>query len=218
LSSWSDVNAIATFRNVSILRLAHIPLFAGKGASEVRPFVIGRIAALLLFNGSNVSVRERNDAEKIYLRLCYSEKSKAEAGAVFHTAAEEVFKSQHPRYQELYDKYAADIIPSGSHSEGGSSMGAELLNIVINNVSFSLTTGQQCEPITRRIPGSLTVGRLKLMIKQLYGVDPAAQQLSIRNYKDAVPTLLDDDDAALRYFGASDGSNVYVNETDIQDS
>ena len=68
LSSWQDIDAISTYAACRILRLSQVPLFKGKGASEVRPMVIGRMAALVFFNGSGISPRERTDAEKSYLR------------------------------------------------------------------------------------------------------------------------------------------------------
>ena len=68
LSSWKDIDAISTYPSCRILRLSQVPLFTGKGASEVRPLVIGRMSSLVFFNGSGISPRERTDAEKSYLR------------------------------------------------------------------------------------------------------------------------------------------------------
>jgi hypothetical protein len=227
LSAWSDVDAVATYASVSQLRLAHIPLFAGKGASEVRPIIIARIPPLLLFNGSTVSPKERSTAEKIYLRQAKQDRivlekassAQAEAagasGTVFPAAdVEAAFAAKHPRFAYLTEKYAGDIVSAGADADAGSSMVADMLDIKLNNVSFSGTTGQQCEPISRRLPASLTVGRLKLMVRQLFGLDPIVQQLSIRDDKDAPPVLLDDDEATLRYSGACNGSEIFINETD----
>lgn len=206
---------------MAILRLAHVPLFSGKGASEVRPIVIARVPNLQLFNGSTVSNKERSTAEKIYLRQANTEKKILETsslgGSVTVFSAVEVpaaFTLKHPRFDELTAKYAGDIVSFGADTDAGSSLGSELLDIKLNNVSFSATTGQQCEPLLRKLPASLTVGRLKQIVKQLFGLDPAAQQLSIRDDKDVPPTLLDDDEATLRYVGAANGSEIFINETD----
>ena len=221
LSSWADVDALSTFSSLSILRLAHIPIFAGKGASEVRPIVIARIPSLQTFNGSTVSSKERNTAEKIYLRQANTEKRalEKEVGEGLDTvfACTDVgaaFSLRHPRYTVLTDKYADDILLSQTESDTGSSLGADLLEISLHNVSFSLSTGQQCDPVSKKLPASLTVGRLKLLVKQLFGLDPLVQQLSIRDDKDVPPTLLDDDSATLRYCGACNGSDIYINEAD----
>lgn len=183
--------------------------------------VIARVPTLLLFNGSTVSIKERCAAEKIYLRQANAEKyeldkaGRASTSTVF-TGVDALasFRLKHPRFEELTAKYAGDIVSFAADSDSGSSLGADLLDIKLNNVSFSASTGQQCDPISRRLPASLTVGRLKLIVKQLFGLDPVVQQLSIRDDKDVPPTLLDDDEATLRYVGAANGSEIYINETD----
>lgn len=68
LSAWSDIDHLATYRTCAFMRLSQVPLFMGKGASEVRPLIIGRMPSLVFFNGSAISPRERTDAEKSYLR------------------------------------------------------------------------------------------------------------------------------------------------------
>jgi len=50
------------------------------------------------------------------------------------------------------------------------------------------------------------------MIKQMFGLDPRLQQLSIRVYKDAMPALMDDPQCSLHYFGAIDGAEIFINE------
>ena len=218
ISSWADVDAIGSYPAISILRLAHIPLFAGRGASEVRPIVIARIPSLHLFNGSGVTSKERITAEKVYLRQALNEKKSDEklneVSSVF-TSMEllAAFTLKHPRFAELSSKYEGDVIGT-TDSEIGASMGADLISIQLNNVSYSSVTGQQCDPIVKKLPSTLTVGRLKSIVKQIFGLDPAAQQLSIRDSRDVPPTLLDDDEATLRYFGACNGCEIFINETD----
>ena len=84
LSSWQDIDALSTYTSCRILRLSQVPLFAGKGASEVRPMVIGRMSALVFFNGSGISPRERTDAEKSYLRSIMFAMDDAAALGTFH--------------------------------------------------------------------------------------------------------------------------------------
>jgi len=84
--------------------------------------------------------------------------------------------------------------------------------------------------MTRRLPKTLTVAKLQLMIKQMFGLDPRLQQLSIRVifflfaillthlllwkkvYKDAMPAVMDDPQCSLHYFGAIDGAEIFINE------
>lgn len=204
LNGWDSVDALATYPSFYHLRLSHIPLFSGKGASEVRPIVIGRISQLSFFNGSSIGARERLDAEKTYLRSILRD---------LETINQSVIKVDinelHPRYQELNEKHAITLVPLGEAATGAT-LAANLVSITFKNLSFS--SGGRLEPIEKKLPSSLTISKLKLMVKQLFGLDPNLQQLSLRVYKDSPPTMLDDDQATLSYYGAVDGGEIFINE------
>jgi hypothetical protein len=51
-----------------------------------------------------------------------------------------------------------------------------------------------------------------MMVKQLFGLEVHKQLISIRQYKGAVPTLMEEDDATIGYFGAIDGADIFINE------
>jgi tubulin-specific chaperone E len=205
LSSWEHIDSLDKFPVLSYLRLSHVPLFKGKGASEVRPVVIGRMAKLKFFNGSMIQGRERMDSEKSYLRRIIRERADIEAKVPDVTAL------PHPRYEELNGKYGADLLDFGDRGTGPT-LASDLVNIVFKNLSFS---GEgSMEPVTKKIPSSLTIGRLKMMVKQLFKLEPSVQQLSLRNYRDSPPQFLDDDGLTLAYLGAKDDSVIFINETD----
>jgi hypothetical protein len=204
------VNALNSYSPFTSLRLTHIPLFAGKGASEVRPEVIARIARLEMFNGSGIPPRERGDAEKAYLRRMLRDKT---------AAAEDVnllseFEVTHPRFSELNERYADELLPMGaSGTTGLASMASEMISVTFHNLVYS--SNGSMEPTQKNIPCSLTVEKVRLIVKQLFGVEPQQQILSIRLYKNAVvPTIMDEDSATLRYFGAIDGSDIFINEVE----
>ena len=67
LLTCSPVHLPMQYTGLRVLRLSHIPLFKGRGASEVRPLVIARMQHVEVFNGSPVSARERMESEKSYL-------------------------------------------------------------------------------------------------------------------------------------------------------
>jgi hypothetical protein len=111
--------------------------------------------------------------------------------------------------------YAADLLPMGNSSNNANSnIAADLVTIKFKNISFRSASSSSMEPLVKKLPSSLTVSKLKLMIKQLFNIDPHMQVLSIRPYKDSPPTLLDDDDTTLAYYGTVDNSEIFVNETD----
>jgi hypothetical protein len=220
LASWNDVNMLAHYPSLRALRLSQIPLFVGRGSSEVRPEVIARIKQLVFFNGSQVSPRERTEAEKNYCRMVlFAEVSRQQqAGgeapppSVFasNPAAASVDRALHPRFDELMALYAADLTPPTRTVGGPANLAAELVSVTLRNLSFG--SNGSLEPVTKKLPRSLQVCKLQLMVKQLFGLEPRLQHLSMRVHKDAPPTLLEDDTSTLQYYGVVDGAEVFINE------
>lgn len=212
ITQWSDVDTLGEYPALQVIRLSQVPLFAGRGASEVRPFVIARMANLNTLNGSIVSGRERSDAEKIYLRSIVREKNTAmQQHGRTEEDVERCLAVLHPRYRLLWEKYGADMImPGTGGAVSGTGMANEMISITFKNLSFG--SNGTLEPITKKLPKSLTVSKLRLLVKQLFGLEPRLQQLSIRVYKDSPPTLLDDEMSSLQYFGAIDGAEIFINE------
>lgn len=217
--SWTAIDNLASYAGVKTLRLSQIPLFTGKGASEVRPVVIARFKQLTFFNGSQITGRERSDAERAYLRSILSEKrawlttqKAAEGDAAAEAAADQAMLALHPRYKELDGLHGADVVVAAKAVTAAAdhTIASELLNITFKNMSFG--SNGSLEPMAKKLPKSLTVSRLRLMVKQLFGLDPKLQQLSMRLYKDSVPFVLDDDSATIEYFGAIDGAEIFINE------
>jgi hypothetical protein len=121
----------------------------------------------------------------------------------------------HPRFVELKAKYESEMLPTAGGSISGAEAGtiaAELVSVTFKNVT--VTSGGSNEPTTKKLPLSLTIAKLRGLVRQMFGVEQHLQQLSIRQYKDSPPTLLDDDDATLGYFGFCDGSELFVNGVD----
>ena len=210
LDSWKSVDNLASFPCISNLRVSHIPLFAGKGASEVRPEVIGRMVNLSFFNGSGISPRERTDSEKLYLRRIL--KDVEDATQLGRPLDDKAIFLLHPRHQALKDQHGADLLPMGNMAAGGS-MSAELLSVTFQNLAFGATNSSY-EPIVKKLPASLTLEKTKMMVKQLFNVDPEVQLLSLRCYKDSPPVLLDDDQVSLAYYGCINGAEIFINEID----
>lgn len=209
LSSWSDVDAIASYPTVSNVRMSGIPLFKGKGASQVRPIVISRVKNLGFFNGSIVGRRERMDGEKGYLRSVMMDIDEAiKAG---RPMSKEAISAKHPRYEELNSLHGEDVLVGGGSTTGGS-MASELLTVTFLNLSFS--SGGSLDPVTKKVPSSVSIMNMKMMVKQLFGLDPALQQLSWshKEYQDSPPVYMDDEQAPLAYYGAVDGADIFINE------
>lgn len=210
---------LSTYPALEQLRMSHIPLFVGMSASEARAMIVGRLMKLTVFNASVIKQRERRDSEKAYLRCVMREQNAtvSSSGSKLSASNTECDLSTlliaHPRYTELMSCYAEEmIVPSGRNdSTGPRNLASELITIKIINVTSSNVSPQ--EPSTeKRLPITLTVGKLREMLGQLYGLDPECHQLALRMDKDSIPIVLDDDDSSLGFYGAVDGSEIFINE------
>ncbi len=100
------------------------------------------------------------------------------------------------------------MAPVGRANEG-LTLAADMINVTFRN----MTSKGSNDPLQKKIPSSVTVSRLKMMVRQLFGLETHLQQLSIRVYKDSPPSVLDDDQSNLQYYGAIDGADIFINES-----
>jgi hypothetical protein len=187
-----------------------------------------------------VTAKERNEAEKMYLRRIGREITSVEnsentevvaktsddsnnsnnsnskgALAADPATAEEKKKKViegHPRYGELSAKHAASMAPMGD-GQSASSLGSDTINVTIHSLSAASCTA---EPMSKRLPASLQIGRLKQMCKRVFKLDIDLQILHFKADKQSMLVALDDDDNSLAYFGVCDGAEIYMNEIDLK--
>ncbi len=112
----------------------------------------------------------------------------------------------HPRFEELSALFDKDIlVMMGKGDQNGLSLAAGMIQVTFLNMS--MTGSGPSEPVTKKILNSVTISRLKLMVKQIFNLSPHVQLLSIRQYKGAdMPTLLEDDQESLLFYGGIDGA------------
>jgi len=68
LDSWASIDALDAYPSLTEARLAELPLTSAISGAAARRFVIARMHKLKALNGSEVRPREREDAERFYLR------------------------------------------------------------------------------------------------------------------------------------------------------
>lgn len=88
---------------------------------------------------------------------------------------------------------------------------AELVEITFQNLIFSVGNNN-FQPVQKKIPLNISVERIKLLTKQLFDIPPPIQVLSIRNTKNDMPVIMDDDKEILRYYGGINGAEIFINE------
>merc|ERR1719446_256005 len=142
-----------------------------------------------------------------------------EAGAEQGSEAVEVAKTavlaRHPRYSDLVTLYSTVLTASGA-AGGSGALAAEMLTISLRSMAANSI---EKEPVSKRVPASLNIGKLKLLCKRMFDLEPEVQILYFETgdkVSGMVPNMLDDDDASLGFFGVPDGATIYMNELDVR--
>jgi hypothetical protein len=202
------------------------------GQSEARQLLIARVPTLTRVNGAEVSVRERADAEKSYIRRVARELSRVEGGGGGGGGGggeggreEEVtqkkaafLKKEHPRWLALVQQHG-DTTGGGSGGGGGGAGGGtgtlakEMLGVKLVSMAAGSMT---LPPVEKKLPGSLTIGQLKLLFSKLFKLEVGLQVLYYKSDAMGPPSMLDVDEESLGYFGLTSGSVIYMNERDLR--
>ncbi|KAI7835571.1 hypothetical protein COHA_010532 [Chlorella ohadii] len=212
LADWAAVDALNSFPALEEARLSDNPLTAA-APSSARYQCIARIRGLTVLNASAVSPAERWDAELNYLRLVTDELASAAAAAAAAgagrdaAAAREAVLAANPRFGELTQKYG-ELTPAAPKAATGSALASSMAQ---------LTVCHNGKTLTKKLPVSLTVGKLKLMLERLLRVKAAQQALLLvpPEASGAQPEdITDDDGRELRYYDVCDGCRLEVSTSD----
>lgn len=175
VETWTDIEGINSLAKVKSLRLKNTPLTSTLGQGEVRFLSVARFPGLGYFNASAVSTKERVEAERRFVSLVANLLSKPENESEESKAQLLV---EHPQYSALREKHKSLII--SVQNQGGSS-GSNLASSVCNVIITSMAASSCCmEPLIRRLPGSLKVGRLKALCARAFTLDVDLMNLHFR--------------------------------------
>jgi hypothetical protein len=235
LSSWHSIDALNTFPHLSDLRISDNllkPTFSSSShGGDLRYETIARLGRVSRLNGSDVSRGERRDAEIMYLKKIIDAMA-----AVAASSTIESLKAQHPRYDQLVKIYGH--LPAGRGSANNShSSGALSGNLVTVHLALQRKTGSTDDVLTttekqvsKRLPLTMTVSKLKVMIDKLLGVKPARQGLVLLTGsgngsggkeqgegEGKGEDITRGEDRDLRYYGVTEGSRVCVIECDLEE-
>ncbi|TYZ57757.1 hypothetical protein PybrP1_003669 [[Pythium] brassicae (nom. inval.)] len=222
IASWASIDALGRFPRLATLRFARNPLVACMGAGEVRLLLLARTeASLTTINGSAVRARERQDAERMYLKRILHElvalaAAAAERGGDVGRSAEDErarVLASHPRFarlQLLYPDVGVGAASAGSGSGAATAtLASSLLQVTLVPMSMQATT---FEPLRKKLPEKMTIAQLKAFVAKKFGVDAPSQVLSFRPDARSMPCPLDDDNAEIGYYGLQDGAEILVND------
>jgi len=226
LSSWRSIDALDTYPSLREARLAELPLTAEMSSAVARRCIIARVGGLEALNGSEVRKRERDDAERFYLRQVaqgYPEGG-LPAGALTDAAGGEgaklelpeddawqAIQREHPRWRALLLKHGEQRVMQAAGGAAGGVLSAELIEVTMRATAAEAAA---IPAVTRRLPGGLPLKSVKLIACQLFKVEPTKQQLLYcpPGADKDIPEPLDDDLKRLCDFGVASGGTIVVDE------
>jgi hypothetical protein len=213
--AWASVDALNDFPSLTGIRLQHNPITDALSSSRARQIVIARVAKLLSLNGSEVRPREREDAEKDYLRRCFAALGVVSAAALPPPGGEahSALLAEHPRFEELLAQHDAPAVASGVAS-GERTVGSDSITVTCrSNASVSCTA----PALSRKVPVTMTVGALKLLLARKFNVEAPQQALfwregGLSHAGVSHPEALDDDARTLGFYGVPEGAEILLED------
>jgi hypothetical protein len=168
IASWPDLDGIRLLGELKALRFRNTPLTCSMGAGEARSLTIARIPGLEELNASPISAKERLEAERRYvssvarqLLLVNQDDEKAKVLLL------------HPLFESLAALHK-DSMAAASATAGGGGATLAPVNVVIRSMAADSCS---MEPLQKRLPGGLKVGRVKAMCMRAFGLDIERQLL-----------------------------------------
>jgi hypothetical protein len=189
IKSWMDLEGINGL-GVKSLRLKSTHLTSTMGQGEARANAVARFPNLDYLNGSIVSTQERTEAERRYVlvvtRLVAREQQQQQSDTDSSAADNEctlppnIFQD-YPQYARLREKHKDMVIFANSNGSALGGVGGVMATSVANVTILSMAPSScSMEPLVRRLPGSLTVGRLKALCARAFGLDVDLMSLHFR--------------------------------------
>jgi len=203
IEDWASIDALNLFPSLTDVRLSDNPISNPTKGGALRYMFIARLSKITMLNGSEVKDRERKDSEIRYVRFVMT---------TMQGKSEEEIAREHPRFAELKARHdiSDERWPVGV--TGPQKMAAGLLSITLTCVGAS--AGEKA-PITKKLPATTTVGKLKLLCQGFFKLTPIKQRLFLQEQGSPIPTPLNDDMETLGDLGIGPSiGNILVDEVE----
>lgn len=195
LNSWTSVDALNSFPQLEDVRLSGNPIV--NADASVRYEVIARVQGLKMLNGSSVSPAERKDCEIRYLRKAL-QKLKDFSGDI---EGEKNARRENPRIDALVAVHG-ELVTHAATAPGSGTLASVSVELVLCLESAGRT-------MTKKLPKSTTVGKVKLMCSKLFKFTVSSAELFLIVDEDERVPLAPDDEPLSR-FAPRNGQRVDI--------
>uniref|UniRef100_A0A1A8BTV6 Tubulin-specific chaperone E n=1 Tax=Nothobranchius kadleci TaxID=1051664 RepID=A0A1A8BTV6_NOTKA len=202
ITEWSVVNELSKLPSLKKLSCRGNRLVSSDGnPATANQMLIAKLGQLVTLNGCEIEPLERRGAELDYIKMFGEEWLKA--GGPGHPSTH--FTNQHPRYQELINKY-------GAPEEGElKKPGPSVLKNQLLKITFTFPDDSSRKPIEKRLPASMVVQKVKGLLYRLLKVPPSDLRLTYTSTKMVGAEFeLSNDLKTLQFYSIEDGDQILV--------
>ncbi|KAL6624574.1 hypothetical protein ACP70R_031895 [Stipagrostis hirtigluma subsp. patula] len=228
IDDFPSVDSLNLFPSLTDVRLSDNPIADPARGGAPRFVLVARLGKVKILNGSEVSPRERKEAEirsvnplgfvnhfvlydigvqngfpdtsKVYVRLVM--------GKTESNDPEEI-KRLHPRFAELKAFHGIEDEKPTSSASGPQKMASGLISITLKCVGPSMGEKQ---PLTKKLPPTTTVGKLKSLCESFFKLKDIKVRLFVEEEGCPLPQLLEEETASLVELGVGSGATIVVDE------
>jgi hypothetical protein len=167
--------------------------------STARMMVVAALPRVKVLNRAEVRVKERIDSELFYVQRALSEPN------------EELRRMNYPFASELQEKHKEVVVALVKEGETASARAHVMLHVRLRT---------DCdEEVKKVLPSSLTIGKLKALVRTVFGIEPVNQQIGYCPDESVAflsPTTLDNELQTLAFYGVGDNSIIFITDRSLR--
>ncbi|KAG8084629.1 hypothetical protein GUJ93_ZPchr0010g8990 [Zizania palustris] len=200
IDDFLSVDSLNLFPNLTDVRLSDNPIADPAKGGAPRFVLIARLGKVKILNGSEVSPRERREAEIRYVRLVMAKAESYDPDEI---------NRLHPRFTELKAFHGIEDEKPISKTSGPQKMASGLISITLKCVGPSMGEKQ---PLTKKLPPATTVGKLKSLCDGFFKLKDIKLRLYLEEEGCPLPQFLEEEMASLMELGIGTGATIIVDE------
>uniref|UniRef100_A0A1A7YMS9 Tubulin-specific chaperone E n=1 Tax=Iconisemion striatum TaxID=60296 RepID=A0A1A7YMS9_9TELE len=202
ITEWGVVNEFSKLPSLMKFSCRGNRLVSSDGnPATANQMLIAKLGKVVILNSCEIKPLERRGAELDYIKMFGEEWLKAGGPGQPSTH----FINQHPRYQELINKY-------GAPEEGElKKPGPFVLKNQLLKITFIFPDDSSQKPIEKKLPASMVVQKIKGLLYRLLKVPPSDLRLTYTSTKMVGTEFeLNNDMKTLQFYSIEDGDQILV--------
>ncbi|XP_033635093.1 tubulin-specific chaperone E-like [Asterias rubens] len=205
INSWRDISDLEKLASLTELRIRRNPFLNGISPESIRELLVAKIGSLKICNGSTINSSERKGSEIDYvIKTCKEWLASGGSREEGKSNPSQEFLGLHPRYPKLLEVYG---IPEESELVVKSSA----LKETLIQVTIKCPDAPSKKVLTKKLPGTMEIQRIKNLIHRLLKVEVTAQNLTYTSLKIPGKEIeLDNDMRQLMHYSLENGDTILV--------